>query len=278
MRFEDNDDEELVFYNEAEEPETNDIAEGADEDEFTRPISNPFISQAEIDALLDGDDSDAMCLLKERRYKDRIKRRKTGKSVGDFKFDLLAALTFSPSRFVAELKTFLDYVRLGQYREDEKGNLPNEAECDQLYQAKKVIFWHTVTKQSFLWPAIFEILILLMAVFGFKSGMSQLMRSFGLFRLFMVIAALIAGWVSFKSILRSVISVMRTTHDAVIDKKKDADKAKKAQLAQQEARRKAQEKERREAMRRQTPAPTEENHSEEPIRPSGRGRYRRSGG
>lgn len=278
MRFEDNDDEELVFYNEAEEPETNDIAEGADEDEFTRPISNPFISQAEIDALLDGDDSDAMCLLKERRYKDRIKRRKTGKSVGDFKFDLLAALTFSPSRFVAELKTFLDYVRLGQYREDEKGNLPNEAECDQLYQAKKVIFWHTVTKQSFLWPAIFEILIFLMAVFGFKSGMSQLMRSFGLFRLFMVIAALIAGWVSFKSILRSVISVMRTTHDAVIDKKKDADKAKKAQLAQQEARRKAQEKERKEAMRRQAPAPTEENHSEEPIRPSGRGRYRRSGG
>lgn len=278
MRFEDNDDEELVFYNEAEEPETNDIAEGADEDEFTRPVGNPFISQAEIDALLDGDDSDAMSLLKERRYKDRIKRRKTGRSVGNFKFDLLAALTFSPSRFVAELKTFLDYVRLGQYREDEEGNLPDEAECDQLYQAKKVIFWHTVTKQSFLWPAIFEILILLMAVFGFKSGMSQLMRSFGLFRLFMVIAALIAGWVSFKSILRSVISVMRTTHDAVIDKKKDADKAKKAQLAQQEARRKAQEKERREAMRRQTPAPTEENHSEEPIRPSGRGRYRRSGG
>lgn len=274
MRFDDNDDE-LVFYNEAE---TNDITEGADEDEFTRPISNPFISQAEIDALLDGDDSDAMSLLKERRYKDRIKRRKTGKSVGDFKFDLLAALTFSPSRFVAELKTFLDYVRLGQYREDEEGNLPDEAECDQLYQAKKVIFWHTVTKQSFLWPAIFEILILLMAVFGFKSGMSQLMRSFGLFRLFMVIAALIAGWVSFKSILRSVISVMRTTHDAVIDKKKDADKAKKAQLAQQEARRKAQEKERREAMRRQTPAPAEEDHSEEPIRPSGRGRYRRSGG
>ena len=278
MRFEDNDDEELVFYNEAEEPETNDIAEDADEDEFTRPISNPFISQAEIDALLDGDDSDAMCLLKERRYKDRIKRRKTGRSVGNFKFDLLAALTFSPSRFVAELKTFLDYVRLGQYREDEEGNLPDEAECDQLYQAKKVIFWHTVTKQSFLWPAIFEILILLMAVFGFKSGMSQLMRSFGLFRLFMVIAALIAGWISFKSILRSVISVMRTTHDAVIDKKKDADKAKKAQLAQQEARRKAQEKERKEAMRRQAPAPTEENHSEEPIRPSGRGRYRRSGG
>ncbi len=274
MRFDDNDDE-LVFYNEAE---TNDITEGADEDEFTRPISNPFISQAEIDALLDGDDSDAMSLLKERRYKDRIKRRKTGKSVGDFKFDLLAALTFSPSRFVAELKTFLDYVRLGQYREDEEGNLPDEAECDQLYQAKKVIFWHTVTKQSFLWPAIFEILIFLMAVFGFKSGMSQLMRSFGLFRLFMVIAALIAGWVSFKSILRSVISVMRTTHDAVIDKKKDADKAKKAQLAQQEARRKAQEKERREAMRRQAPAPTKENHSEEPIRPSGRGRYRRSGG
>lgn len=274
MRFEDNDDEELVFYNEAE---TNDITEGADEDEFTRPISNPFISQAEIDALLDGDDSDAMSLLKERRYKDRIKRRKTGKSVGDFKFDLLAALTFSPSRFVAELKTFLDYVRLGQYREDEEGNLPDEAECDQLYQAKKVIFWHTVTKQSFLWPAIFEILILLMAVFGFKSGMSQLMRSFGLFRLFMVIAALIAGWVSFKSILRSVISVMRTTHDAVIDKKKDADKAKKAQLAQQEARRKAQEKERREAER-QKPAPAEEDQSEEPIRPSGRGRYRRSGG
>jgi hypothetical protein len=278
MRFEDNDDEELVFYNEAEEPETNDIAEDADEDEFTRPVGNPFISQAEIDALLDGDDSDAMSLLKERRYKDRIKRRKTGRSVGNFKFDLLAALTFSPSRFVAELKTFLDYVRLGQYREDEEGNLPDEAECDQLYQAKKVIFWHTVTKQSFLWPAIFEILILLMAVFGFKSGMSQLMRSFGLFRLFMVIAALIAGWVSFKSILRSVISVMRTTHDAVIDKKKDADKAKKAQLAQQEARRKAQEKERKEAMRRQAPAPTEENHSEEPIRPSGRGRYRRSGG
>lgn len=276
MRFKEND-AELVFYNETEEPETNDITEDADEDEFTRPVGNPFISQAEIDALLDGDDSDAMSLLKERRYKERIQRRKTGRSVGDFKFDLLTALTLSPSRFSAELKTFLKFVRLGQYREDEEGNLPDELECDQLYQMKKLIFWRAVTKRSFLSPIVPEIIVFAAAIFGFFYGISWLSAKFGPLKLLWTVIAFEVAWNLFKSILRSVISVMRTTHDAVIDKKKDADKAKKAQIAQQEARRKAQEKARRETER-QKPAPAEEDQSEEPIRPSGRRHYRRSGG
>lgn len=279
MRFEEND-EELVFYNEAEEPEVKPEPEDINlrDADLERLADNPFVSQAEFDRLA-GDRAGIRKRQQATRDRERAERRKTNRLVGSFWLDALCMFTFSPYKFSAGRKTFSEFIRLGAYIPDKYGNLPDEVECDIMYQQKKLLFYKNLFNKDSLIMMALELAAFLLAVWGMKYGIAQLRAGhWGLWSLFILIVAIIVCWNVIKTFLRSMLKAMRDTCDKIAKDKEDADKAKKAQLAQQEARRKAQEKERREAMRRQTPAPTEEDHSEEPIRPSGRGRYRRSGG
>lgn len=278
MYYNDNEDD-LVFYNETEEePETTEAeTDETDETESTRSTSNPFISDAELGALLDDDanDPDAVRRRKEQRAQDRAWRHKTGRKTGVFGLDLLTMLTVSPFQFKKGWKTFFEFHHLGQYRPDKDGNMPDPAECDQLYQDKKNVFQACILSEKFLKSAIIDAVAFTAAAAGLIFGLSWLSAKFGPFKLIWVIITLEIAWNLLKSFLRSLLSAMSATHDNVLAKKEKTDIAKKAKKAQREAEEKARQK----ARRQQHPAPTDEDQSDdEPIRPMGRGRYRRSGG
>jgi len=274
MRFDDNnDDEDLVFYDGTEEPETDD--DDVDETESTGSTSNPFLSDRDVHTILGENDPDAARRREEERAKDRAWRHKTNRRTGVFGIDLLTMLTWSPYEFKRGCETFLEFRHLGQYRPDKDGKMPDPVECDKLYQDKKNLFQASLLSVKFLKSAVSEAIVFIIAVAGFLYGLSWLSAKFGLFKLLLVIAAFEVAWNMTKSFLRSLLSAMRGTHDDVLAEKKKADASKKAQ---QEAQKKAKEKERREAARRQKPALTEDDQPKEPIRPMGRGRYRRSGG
>ena len=275
MKYEEND-EELVFYDESmEEPET---AEDPDEEdaEFSRMIDNPYIGKSQVYRLMadDTDDPDILRRLAEKAANDRIWRRKTSRKTGVFWLDLLVMLTFSPYRVAAGWKTFSEFRHLGDCRPDEKGNMPDWTECEKLYQRKKNIFWASIMSMTFLRPAIIEVLLLLFCMWRIGPAIAALKGGFSLWRLIVAFVLFEGALNVGKSLLRSLLDVMKATCETVLSKKKDADKARKAQEA---AEKKAREEAKKTKEARKKPA-TEASSASQPIRPSGRGRYRQSGG
>lgn len=272
MRIEE---EELVFYDEkAEKAEAEETARIAEEDDIRLSglKENPYISQADIYELLESgeDDPDVVDQLLKRKAKRREQRRKTGRITGNFWLDLLAGLIFSPFRFKTSAKTLAEFINLGQYQ-SENDDLD---ECEKLYQWKKETFWYSIMTKKFLGPAFGEILIFLTAVFGLTKAIARIGAGhWGLWNLIVLIVAIIVVWISLKSFMRSVLSVMRATIDTVKDKSEKDAKAKKAR---EDAKKKAKAEAEKEAKKQsKTKA---EQPKKTPLPPSSRGRNRQSGG
>lgn len=277
------DNNELVFFDENEENENPENPETAEEeDDFSGLVENPYLSQSKIYGLMkDGtDDPDILRRLRERDIKNRILRRKTSHTTGNFALDLLQMLTVSPLNFKVGWKTFLEFYNLGKYKPDEDGSLSDIAECDKLYQRKKGIFWASIITGTFLKPAALEALILVVSWFWLRSSVASI-NGFFLkhpIKTLWVLIAFEVLWNSFKIFLRSILNVMRATCDTITAKKKDADKAKKAQKEAKEKAKKAREEARKEARKNAEPQSQPEGQQPSgPIRPSDR-RRSHSGG
>lgn len=264
------DNDELVFYNEETDEEYGSSEEFGEEvaDEFGDSFVNrPFLRKWLAD---DTDDTNFLEKLRQQKIADRKNRRKTNKITGNFLLDVLVMLTFSPDRFFAGWEIFSNFYHLGE-RTAKKTN----RNAGLLYKRKKFAFWAGILSLSFIVPLVGELIGLFLGIFGLKYGIRSLGKGafFGkTWAIIVVIVAFEVAWNFFKSILKSILGVMEEAYNTVMRTKAEVEKTKKAQAAKKAAEEKAKEKEAAQNGKKDPPPKAA------PIRPSGRGHFRQSGG
>lgn len=271
--------EDLVFYN--EEAETEDTeTEGTEEDDFSQYDENPFTDRSLLDQWVADDTGDVEFLEKLRQLKAerRAKRRKTGRTTGNFLIELLTMLTFSPTRFFAGWDTFSKFLHLGESSLD-----GNDRIAGKLYKRKKYAFCAGILTLSFILPTISELIGFGLGAWGLKVAIVKLGSGGFFHKLWFLVVAIVAyaaAWNFFKSILKSIIGVMEESYNTVTEAKNKADKARKAQEEKKRAAEKAVEEARKQRQKQKIASKTGDPASKptQPVRPSGRGRYRQSGG
>lgn len=266
----DYEDDDLILYDEDSEPEDEESPESGADTEEDDDDNNLFVNRSLLDRWLakDAGNFERLEQLRQQRAKARAARRKTGKSVGFFPIDLITMLGLSPTRFVDGWKTFLKFMSLG-----ERTSGQTDRNAGLYYSRKKIAFWIGLFNSAFFIPAGGDLLLLLLSSFGCKFALRSMGKGPFLGRAFYFILAFAAfelAWNAFKSLLRMILNVMEEACNTVESAKKEAATARKAQR-EQKAKADA-EKAKAEQKTKTEPTPAK------PIKPSGRGRNRSSGG
>lgn len=255
----------LNIYQEPEEIDE-EIEEGVERDEEDYE-GNIFVDDDEVAELLGKgiSDPDVLKRIRKRAEEERALRRKTDKEVGDFKIDLITALTFSPSQVKQGWKDFWRYIFFGKFkpkRKDPKHDKDGftRSECGDLRMIKRNAFWRNFLKKKFLEPGAIGAVVLAIAIWALYHIVPWLKAGFGLFKLLLLILMSVVVWVTTKVLLDSLIILLNDAYDHAADAK---DKAIKAKKARREARKK-QRAQQRTAEQRQNETENQSQREENP--------------
>lgn len=260
--------------------------EGGGSDEYLDDEENIFdesLINRRLEARLrayDEGDPDAIRRLKEDEVSTFVMWLKRSRTVGNFKFDILSMLTFSPTRYKASKKILTDAKKNRSLDSEKDKDDPSISKEERraiiLEEQKRHV--HYTKFWSIIWEEVFSkwflsVLILFLVIFGvtLKVVFSSIsaMRHGGskLWYVMLIVIMLEIAWNCFKHLRAAWVIAVEKTEATIASRAVDT--AKKAAEKKTEAK-----KERK----RQQISSASEQSTNGPIRPSRRGHNRWSGG